>query len=334
MGKVVYGESVVVEGMVKASTLELEQVFSQISKMLRTGVELVRVGAVNLWEAENFKEIKKKFPELPLMADVHFDWRIAQKAVEAGFEAVRINPANMSESGLKNIVSIAKERDVALRVGVNAGGFPSERSVETLVDVCVDYVKKIEDLGHNKIIVSVKLSDPFLNYQANKLLREKTPYPIHAGLTEAGPPPEGIIKSTIALQMLLRENLADAVRVSLTAPPELETEVAWWILQFLKIRRRWPEIISCPTCTRQEVDVKALVDRIKEELAGCTKPIKIAVLGCVVNGIGEGAHADFGIAGGRGHGILFSHGKIIDERVPENQLVERLVALVRKECGV
>ncbi len=338
------GGEIYVEAMTKTITRFTDETLKQVESLHRKGAKIIRVGVPTMDDALSLIEIKRKLPEANLMADIHFDYRIAMKLLEAGIESIRINPGNFPESHLDELVSALKETGALVRVGVNEGSYDEKRygpvSAEGLYRMTEDAVSKIAERGYERILVSAKSADPILNYETNLLISQRLPYPIHIGVTEAGPTPEGIVKSSVGLGLLLKDGVGDTLRVSLTAPPELEVEVGYMILQSVGKGCYLPEIVSCPTCSRLEIDVFKLTETVKEKLYSLAMeeklklPLRVSILGCVVNGIGEGKLSDFGIAGGREHGIIFARGRIVKQIPTKNglkELVEQLFKLMKEE---
>ncbi|MCL0062299.1 flavodoxin-dependent (E)-4-hydroxy-3-methylbut-2-enyl-diphosphate synthase, partial [Thermodesulfovibrionales bacterium] len=272
------------------------------------------------------------------VADIHFDWRLAMAAMRQGVDGLRLNPGNIGAKWkVKEIAILASELNIPIRIGVNAGSLEKEllqkyrhSTPEALVESAEGHIKILEELDFHDIEVSLKASNVMKTIDAYRLFSEKYDYPLHIGISEAGPPSSGVIKSAVGLGILLSEGIGDTVRVSLTAPPEEEVKVAYEILKSLRLRQRGPEIISCPTCGRCKIDLSPIVKRVEEAIKVITKPISIAVMGCVVNGPGEAREADFGIAGGNGRGLVFKKGEVV-RSVEEDELVESLMEVISKE---
>lgn len=338
VGEVVIGGGapIVVQSMTKTRTAEVAKTVRQIKALERAGCQIVRVAVPGREDALAIKEIKKKI-NIPLIADIHFDPRLAILAMEAGADGLRINPGTFgSREKLKEVVNLARERKIPIRVGVNSGSLEKDLlakygrvTPEAMVESALRQVKLLEDLGFYEIKISLKASDILRTLEAYRLLAEKVDYPFHAGITEAGPLLRGSIKSAAGLALLLQEGLADTIRVSLTAPPEKEVEVAYEILRSLGLSQRGINFVSCPGCGRSEVDIRGLVSRIEKRIAGLSANLTVAVMGCPVNGPGEAREADVGVACGRGIGVIFKKGKIW-KRVSEEEIVEALVEEVRK----
>jgi (E)-4-hydroxy-3-methylbut-2-enyl-diphosphate synthase len=285
---------------------------------------------------EGFKEIKSRVSP-PLIADVHFDQRLAIAALKAGTDGLRINPGNIGErKAVEKIIKEADSRDVPIRIGVNAGSLPKKilkkhghPTPEAMVESALDFVKLFEELDFDQMKISLKSSNVLNTIAAYELLSEQTDYPLHLGVTEAGTLISGTVKSAIGIGLLLFKGIGDTFRVSLTRDPLDEVKVAYEILRALDLRHRGPEIISCPTCARCEIDLFGLVDEVEKALSGIKSSPKVAIMGCVVNGPGEAKEADVGIAGGRGQGVLFKHGQLVG-KVPERELAQVLIEEVKK----
>jgi (E)-4-hydroxy-3-methylbut-2-enyl-diphosphate synthase len=272
-----------------------------------------------------------------MIADIHFDWRLALEAIKEGVDSLRINPGNIGARWkIKEVVTAAGERGIPIRIGVNAGSLEKELlkkyghpNPEALVESAGKHIQILEELKFTNIKVSLKASEVLKTVEAYRLFSERYDYPLHIGISEAGPPSSGIIKSSVGLGILLSEGIGDTIRVSLTAKPEEEVRVAYEILKSLGLRKKGVDIISCPTCGRCRIDLKGLATKVEYRLRNIDKPITIAVMGCVVNGPGEARGADFGIAGGKGRGIIFKKGKIL-KTVKEDELLEALL----REIGI
>jgi len=325
---------IVVQSMTKTDTLDINSTIKQIKSLEKEGCEIIRIAVPNMDSAKVLNLIKKAI-NIPLIADIHFDWRIALEAIEQGIDGLRINPGNIGAIWkIKEIIKAAKERSIPIRIGVNAGSIEKDilrkyghPTPEALVESAAKNISILEDLQFDMIKVSLKASDVLRTVKAYKIFSEKYDYPVHIGISEAGPPPYGIIKSSIGLGILLSEGIGDTIRVSLTAKPEEEVIVAYGILSSLGLRQRGVDIISCPTCGRCKIDIINLTKKVQKKLKKIEEPLKIAVMGCVVNGPGEAKEADIGIAGTKGRGIVFKKGKII-KQVDQNELLNELT----KEC--
>jgi (E)-4-hydroxy-3-methylbut-2-enyl-diphosphate synthase len=333
--KVGGGAPVVVQSMTKTDTRNIPSTVSQIKRLQNAGCEIVRVAVLNNDAADAIKKIKKKI-KIPLIADIHFDHRLALRALANGADGLRINPGNIgSKQKVREVVSAAKDRGVPIRLGVNAGSLEKDLlkryghpTSEALVKSAERHIKILEDLKFTAIKVSLKASDVMKTVDAYRLFSKKFLYPLHLGISEAGPAFSGTIKSAVGLGILLSEGIGDTIRVSLTADPVEEVRVAFEILKSLHLREKGPELISCPTCGRCQIDIQGLAARVEEKMHDIDKPIKVAVMGCVVNGPGEAREADIGIAGGRGIGILFKHGKVV-KTVKERALFSTLMREIK-----
>jgi (E)-4-hydroxy-3-methylbut-2-enyl-diphosphate synthase len=311
------GAPVVVQSMTNTDTRDPGATLAQIVALAGAGCELARVAVPDEAAVAALPRICAASP-LPIIADVHFRSELAVGALEAGVHGLRINPGNLQGGAraLDRVVDAAKARGAAIRVGVNAGSIHRrilERfggpTPEAMVESAVEHVRMLEDRGFEAIKVSLKSSSVPDTLAAYRLMARRRDYPLHIGITEAGTPMRGAVKSAVGIGLLLAEGLGDTVRVSLTGDPIREVEVAWWILAALELRRRGPEIISCPTCGRTEIDLIGLAEAVEERLRGVTDVFSVAVMGCVVNGPGEAREADVGIAGGKGEGVLFRKGQ-------------------------
>jgi (E)-4-hydroxy-3-methylbut-2-enyl-diphosphate synthase len=341
LGRVLVGGKapIVVQSMTTTNPVDVDATLGEITRMKRAGCELVRVAVPDKEAIKGIRELVCLAP-LPLIADVHFDHRLALLALEAGVAGLRINPGTIHQRDrLQKIIEQAKEREVPMRIGINAGSLEERvlkrfghATPEAMVESALDCIKLCEDIGHRAIKVSLKASDVLKTIEAYRLFSRQSDYPLHLGVTEAGPPFSGVIKSAVGLGILLAEGIGDTIRVSLTGDPVLEVRAAYGILRALRIRERGIDIISCPTCGRCEVDLCTLVEEIQEQLEHIETPLTVAVMGCVVNGPGEAREADIGIAGGKGVGLLFKKGEVI-EKVREGAWVQRLVEEVERMIG-
>lgn len=329
------GAPIVVQSMTKTDTRDISSTISQIKRLEEAGCEAVRVAILDREAAKAIRAIKREI-SIPLIADVHFDYRVAIAAVANGADGLRINPGNIGDKlKIKEVVSAAKDRDIPIRIGVNAGSLEKDLlkkyghpTAEALVESARRHIKILEALNFTSIKVSLKASDVVKTIDAYRLFSQEFDYPLHIGISEAGPSFSGTIKSAVGLGILLSEGIGDTIRVSLTADPVEEVRVAYEILKSLHLRERGPEIISCPTCGRCEIDMRSLVDKVEAELMEIKSPLKVAVMGCVVNGPGEAREADIGIAGGRGIGILFKQGRVV-KKVKENELLSTLIREIK-----
>ena len=330
------GAPVAVQSMTKTRTDDVAATVRQIRRLARVGCELVRLAVPDAAAAAALPAIRGKVT-LPLIADIHFDHKLALAALRAGFDKVRINPGNIgSVANVKEVIRLARDTGAVIRVGVNAGsidkailkrhGRPTVGAMVESMAVCLE---PFEQLNFKSVVLSAKTTSVPETIAVNRELARHWRYPLHLGLTEAGLPFTGAIRSAAALGVLLSEGIGDTLRVSLTGDPLFEVEAAWELLAAFGLRHRGPEVYSCPTCGRTRIDVAGLARRVTTALSGSTLPVKIAVMGCVVNGPGEAREADFGIAGGQGRGVIFARGKVV-KTCPESQLVQNLVSLV--EC--
>ena len=328
------GAPVVVQSMTNTDTRDVKSTIRQIKQMERYGCEIIRVAVPDMQAASALNDIKKGI-KIPLIADIHFDYRLALAALEAGVDGFRLNPGNIGDrEQIKKVVLAAKERAVPIRIGLNAGSLPKQTGADKpvaqrIVDAALEQVRLLESLDFDLIKVSLKAFDVPTTIAAYRAISEKIPYPLHIGITEAGTPRTGIIRSSVGIGTLLYLGIGDTIRVSLTAPPKEEVTAAWEILKSLNLRQHGPVLVSCPTCGRTEVDLVKLALQVEKELQKIKKPIKVAVMGCVVNGPGEAADADVGIACGKGKGILFRNGKKIGV-VQEEDFLKALMAEVKK----
>lgn len=326
---------VVVQSMTSTDTRDAGATLDQIMRLYQAGCEIVRVAVPDKEAAESLSRITAGSP-IPVIADIHFDYRLALESMVAGAAGLRINPGNIGERWkVQRVVEEAKDRGIPIRIGVNAGSLDKrylERyggpTAQGMVESALEHVKILEDLHFDQIKISLKSSSVLETIEAYRLLAEKVEYPLHLGITEAGTLARGLIKSALGIGVLLLEGIGDTLRVSLTADPVEEVWAAYEILRAVGLRNRGVELISCPTCGRCEIDLQGIAEKVDQKIRGISVPLKVAVMGCVVNGPGEAREADVGIAGGRGFGLLFKKGEII-EKVPANQLVERLLQAVQ-----
>ena len=339
------GAPVSIQSMTNVDTRDTEALVRQIDELADAGCEIVRCAIPDMEAAESFGRARKRV-RVPLVADIHFDYRLAIAAIENGADKIRINPGNIgSIDRVRAVVDAAKERNIPIRVGVNSGSLEKSLiekyggvTAEALAVSGANMVKLIEDMDYDNLVVSIKSSNVKMNYDAHMKLRELVDCPIHIGITESGTPRNGELKSAVGIGSLLLAGIGDTMRVSLTDDPVKEVIFARRILETVGMREKAIETVSCPTCGRTEIDLIGLANEAEERLEPIAvrrselrlKPLKIAVMGCAVNGPGESREADYGIAGGRGEGILFSHGEII-EKVPEDQLIDRLIEIVEAD---
>jgi len=324
------GAPVVVQSMAKTDTRDAPATIDQIKGLEECGCRLVRVAVPDREAAAALPAIKRGIA-IPLIADIHFDHRLALLALEAGVDGLRINPGNIRDpEHIARIVHAAREREVPIRVGVNAGSLPPAASagkavVERMVDAAMEEIELLQRLDFELIKVALKAFDVPVTIEANRAIAARVPYPIHLGITEAGTPRKGVIRSAVGIGILLHQGIGDTLRVSLSGDPREEVVAGYEILKSLDLSRRGPVLVSCPSCGRTEVDIVALANAVEERLATMEKPIKVAVMGCVVNGPGEARDADVGIACGKGRGIIFRKGEQV-RTVAEADFLETLMA--------
>lgn len=324
------GNPVLIQSMTNTRTEDVEATVRQILALEAAGCEIIRCTVPTQEAAEAIREIKKQI-HIPLVADIHFDYKMAIAAMENGADKIRINPGNIGGAEkIKAVVDVAKARKIPIRVGVNSGSLEKELvekyhgvTAQGLVESALDKVKIIEDLGYDNLVISIKSSDVMICVKAHELLAEQTNYPLHVGITEAGTVYSGNIKSAVGLGIILYEGIGDTIRVSLTGDPLEEIKSAKRILKTLNLRKGGVEVVSCPTCGRTKIDLIGLANQVETMVQEFPLDIKVAVMGCVVNGPGEAKEADIGIAGGKGEGLLIKKGEIV-KKVPEDQLLEVL----------
>ena len=334
IGKVTVGGDapIVVQSMTKTDTRDIPATINQIKELEDCGCEIVRVAVPDKEAAESIAAIKKSV-SLPLIADIHFDYRLALAALQSGVDGLRLNPGNIGDKGqIAKVVATAKEREVPIRIGVNAGSLPTNFQpntplAERMVNVALEQTRLMEGLDFNLIKVSLKAFDVPTTIQAYQMIADNMPYPLHLGVTEAGLPRTGAIRSAIGIGILLYQGIGDTIRVSLSAHPCEEVFVAYEILKSLGLRQRGPTLVSCPSCGRAEVDIISLAEAVNKRLEKISKPIKVAVMGCVVNGPGEAKDADVGIACGKGKGAIFKKGEVVGTS-EEKDFLEALMAEV------
>lgn len=323
---------VAIQSMCNTKTEDVKSTVEQILKLEAAGCEIIRVAVPTMAAAEAVGEIKKQI-HIPLVADIHFDYRLAVAAVRYGADKIRINPGNIgSAERVKAVVDECKARNIPIRVGVNSGSLEKpiiekygRVTAEGIVESALDKVKMIEDLDYDNLVISIKSSDVMMCIKAHELIAEKTHYPLHVGITEAGTVLSGNIKSSVGLGVILYEGIGNTIRVSLTGDPLEEIKSAKLILKTLGLRKGGIEVVSCPTCGRTQIDLIGLANQVENMVQDIPLNIKVAVMGCVVNGPGEAKEADIGIAGGKGEGLLIKHGEII-RKMPESELLGALRA--------
>ncbi len=336
IGRVTVGGSapIVVQSMTNTDTRNVMSTIAQIKELEDCDCELVRVAVPDMQAAQAIRDIKKGI-SIPLIADIHFDYQLALASLEAGADGLRLNPGNISEpEKVKAVVQAAKERNIPIRIGVNAGSLPKKANPELttaqqMVEAALEQIKLLESLDFDLIKVSLKAFDVPTTIEAYRDIAQKIPYPLHIGITEAGTPRTGVIRSAVGISTLLYLGIGDTIRVSLTAHPREEVFAGYEILKSLNLREHGPILVSCPSCGRAEVDIIKLAEAVEKELLKITKPIKVAVMGCVVNGPGEARDADIGIACGKGRAVLFKKGKKIGV-VEEKDFVRVLMAEVER----
>lgn len=328
--------AIAVQSMTKTDTRDVDATVRQIRSLEAAGCEIVRVAVPDLEAALSLGTIKKAV-SIPVVADIHFNAKLALEAIAQGVDGLRINPGNIGARWrVRELVQAAKERLIPIRIGVNAGSLEKDLlrkhghpTAEALVESAEGHMRLLEDLDFREIKVSLKASSVTKTVEAYRLFSERYDYPLHIGISEAGPSSTGIIKSAVGLGILLSEGIGDTVRVSLTAPPEEEVHTAYEILKSLGLRRKGPDIISCPTCGRCRIDLQPLALKVQEALRAVDRPISVAVMGCAVNGPGEAKEADYGIAGGKGIGLVFSKGEVV-RRVRQEELLDALLDLIKR----
>ncbi|MBJ6752089.1 flavodoxin-dependent (E)-4-hydroxy-3-methylbut-2-enyl-diphosphate synthase [Geomonas anaerohicana] len=325
-----------VQSMCSTDTRNVAATLDQIGRLAEAGCEIVRCAVPDMDAAQALAAIKAGSP-LPLIADIHFDYKLALQALESGVDGLRLNPGNIGERWkVAEVVKAAAERQIPIRIGVNGGSLEKELLVkyghptpEAMVESALGHVRILEELNYREIKISIKVSDVLRTLEAYRLLSDAVDYPLHIGVTEAGTIFSGTIKSSVGLGILLHQGIGDTMRVSLTGDPVHEVRVAYDILKCLGIRQRGINFVSCPTCGRCQIDLIPVAEEVERRLAHLDKNITVAVMGCSVNGPGEAREADFGIAGGRGEGLLFKHGEIL-RKVPQDKLADALIEEVLK----
>lgn len=325
-----------VQSMCNTDTRDIKKTTDQINKLTDVGCEIIRVAILNKEAAEAIKEIKKQI-KIPMIADIHFDYRLAIKCIENGIDGLRLNPGNIGkEENIKKVVSLARTNNVPIRIGINGGSLEKDLLelpvplAEKMVMSALRHIKILEDNDFDRIKVSLKSSNVLTTIEAYRLISKQIPYPLHLGVTEAGTLKGGLIKSSVGLGTLLAEGIGDTIRVSLTEHPIEEVHAGFEILKSLGLREKGINFVSCPTCGRCQIDLISLAKEVEERFVGFDKPITIAVMGCPVNGPGEAKHADFGIAGAIEEGYIFKKGEII-KKLPENMLVDEFEKIVKSE---
>uniref|UniRef100_UPI003FEDE81F flavodoxin-dependent (E)-4-hydroxy-3-methylbut-2-enyl-diphosphate synthase n=1 Tax=Roseburia sp. TaxID=2049040 RepID=UPI003FEDE81F len=324
------GNPILIQSMTNTKTEDVAATVAQIQALTAAGCDIIRCAVPTMEAAEALTEIKKQI-SIPLVADIHFDYRLALAAIEHGADKIRINPGNIgAKERVQAVVEAAKERNIPIRVGVNSGSLEKELvekyhgvTAEGIVESALDKVHLIEDMGYDNLVISIKSSDVLMCVKAHELIAEKTDHPLHVGITEAGTLLSGNIKSAIGLGLILHQGIGDTIRVSLTGDPLEEIKSAKLILRTLGLRKGGIEVVSCPTCGRTKINLIELANQVETMVADIPLDIKVAVMGCVVNGPGEAKEADIGIAGGCGEGLIIKHGEVF-KKVPEDELLEAL----------
>lgn len=324
------GAPISVQSMTNTKTTDTEATVAQIKALQEAGCDIVRLAVPDKNAAENLGNIISQV-DVPLIADIHFDYRLALEAINQGISALRLNPGNIGgEKNVKIVAEAAKAHGIPIRIGVNAGSLDKELlkkygkvTPEAMVESAMQHVRLLEDQDFHDIKISLKTHDVPMTLEAYRLMSKTTDYPLHLGITEAGTVHSGIIKSAVGIGALLAEGIGDTFRISLTGDPVVEVRVANEILKSLGLKEYGPTLVSCPTCGRTEIDLPSIAAEVEHRLANVKKPIQVAVMGCVVNGPGEAREADVGIAGGKGVGLIFRKGEIL-RKVPEDQLVDEL----------
>ena len=321
---------ILIQSMTNTKTEDITATVQQINELTELGCDIIRCAVPTMEAAGALKEIKKQI-RIPLVADIHFDYKLAIAAIENGADKIRINPGNIgSTERVKAVVDAAKERNIPIRVGVNSGSLEKDLvekyhgvTAEGIVESALDKVKLIEDMGYDNLVISIKSSNVMMCVKAHELIATQTVHPLHVGITEAGTLISGNIKSAIGLGLILNQGIGDTIRVSLTGSPLEEVKSAKLILRTLGLRTGGIEVVSCPICGRTQIDMIGLANKVETMVSGYDLDIKVAVMGCVVNGPGEAKEADIGIAGGKGEGIIIKHGQVY-KKVPENELLPAL----------
>ncbi len=330
------GAPVSVQSMCTTPTEDVQASLAQIRRLASVGCEIIRVAVPTMEAARAISKIKERSP-IPIVADIHFDHRLAVEAVERGADAVRINPGNIgSEENVRTVVRVCSLHNVPIRVGVNGGSLEKQLlekyglTAEAMCESAISKVRLLESMDFDDICVSIKSSDVALTVKAYKMLAQQTDYPLHLGVTETGTEYMGLIKSATGIGALLLDGIGDTVRVSLTADPEQEVKAGLAILKATGLRRDGVNIISCPTCGRTKIDLVGTAHEVERRLADCKRSITVAVMGCAVNGPGEARHADYGLAGGAGEGVIFKKGEVVG-KFPEDKLADELIKLIERD---
>lgn len=332
------GNDILIQSMTNTKTEDVDATVNQIKQLTVAGCDIIRCAVPTMEAAEAIEKIKKEI-SIPLVADIHFDYKLAIAAIKYGADKIRINPGNIGDiSKVKAVVDTAKERNIPIRIGVNSGSLEKEIlnkyghvTAEGIVESALNKVSLIEDLGYDNLVISIKSSDVMMCVQAHELIAKKTNYPLHVGITESGTLYSGNIKSSVGLGIILHEGIGDTIRVSLTGEPIEEIRTANLILKTLGIRKGGISVVSCPTCGRTQIDLISLANQVEKIVEKYDGDIKVAVMGCAVNGPGEAREADLGIAGGHGEGLIIKKGKII-RKVPESELLSQFENELKCMC--
>jgi (E)-4-hydroxy-3-methylbut-2-enyl-diphosphate synthase len=329
------GNPILVQSMCNTDTRDASATVKQILELEKAGCEIIRVAVPDMAAAKAIKDIKKNI-HIPLVADIHFDYKLALESIKNGVDKVRINPGNIGKiENVQKVVDACKDKKISIRIGINTGSLEKEaeekygRTAQAMVESALKHIQILEKLSFYDIVISLKASDIQRTVEAYRLLSKKVNYPLHLGITEAGTLNIGTVKSSVGLGIMLFEGLGDTIRVSLTGSPIEEVRVGWEILKSLKLRKRGVNLISCPTCGRTEIDLIGLANKVERALLKIDKPITVAVMGCVVNGPGEAKEADIGVAGGHHQGVIFKKG-IILKTVPEEKILSKLLSEIQK----
>lgn len=329
--KIIGGDNpILIQSMTNTKTENIEETINQILELEAIGCDIIRCAVPNMEAAKALKEIKKNI-HIPLVADIHFDYRLAISAIENGADKIRINPGNIgSNEKVQAIVDLAKEKNIPIRVGVNSGSLEKNIrdkykgvTAKGIVESALDKVKLIEDMGYDNLVISIKSSDVLMSAEAHGILASKTNYPLHVGITESGTPYAGNIKSALGLGIILYQGIGNTIRVSLSGDPKEEIKSAKLILKNIGLRKGGVDLISCPTCGRTEIDLIGLASAVEDMIQDIDLDVKVAVMGCAVNGPGEAKEADIGIAGGKGEGLLIKKGKVV-KKLAEDELLSSL----------
>ena len=321
---------ILIQSMTNTKTEDVQGTVEQIKRLQAAGCDIIRLAVPTMEAAKAFGEIKKQV-DIPMVADIHFEYRLAIAAMENGADKIRINPGNIgSIEKVKAVVDVAKERNIPIRIGVNSGSLEKhiiekygKVTAAGIVESALDKVKQVEDLGYDNLVISIKSSDVLMCVEAHELIAKQTNYPLHVGITESGTVLSGNIKSSVGLGIILHQGIGNTIRVSLTGDPVEEIKSAKLILKTLGLMKGGIEVVSCPTCGRTQIDLINLANQVETMVQDFDLDIKVAVMGCAVNGPGEAKEADIGVAGGRGEGLIIKKGEII-KKVPENMLLEEL----------